>query len=148
MKLGVYNAILHDRPLAEALKIVKALGLDGLEINTGGFLAPVHIPNIDEILESDAARDDFLGLFHAEGLEILGLNCNGNPLHPNPIIGDAHAADVVRSVRLANRLGQHRVVTMSGLPGGEPGSTRPNWIVNAWNSGSLEVMDYQFGIAS
>ena len=23
---------------------------------------------------------------------------------------------------------------MSGLPGGEPGATRPNWIVNAWNS--------------
>jgi sugar phosphate isomerase/epimerase len=148
MKLGVYNAILHDRSLPEALRIVKDLGLDGLEVNTGGFLAPVHIPNIDEILESDTARDDFLALFDAEGLEILGLNCNGNPLHPNPTIGDVHSADVVRSVKLANRLGQHRVVTMSGLPGGEPGTMRPNWIVNAWNSGALEVLDYQWEVAS
>ncbi|MEQ6901837.1 sugar phosphate isomerase/epimerase [Nocardioides sp. YIM 152588] len=147
MKLGVYNAILHDRPLDEALKVVTGLGLDGLEVNTGGFLPPVHVPNIDEILESDSARDDFLGTFDAAGAEVLGLNCNGNPLHPNPTIGAAHAADVVRSVRLAHRLGQHRVVTMSGLPGGEPGTVRPNWIVNAWNSAALDVLDYQWGVA-
>jgi sugar phosphate isomerase/epimerase len=33
---------------------------------------------------------------------------------------------------------------MSGLPGGEPGSTVPNWIVNAWNSGALDVLEYQW----
>jgi len=148
VKLGVYNAILHDRTLPEALAVTKSLGLDGLEINTGGFLPPVHVPNIDEILASDSARDDFLAIFEDAGQEILGLNCNGNPLHPNPAIGTAHAADVVRSVKLANRLGQHRVVTMSGLPGGEPASLRPNWIVNAWNSGALEVLDYQWSVAS
>lgn len=148
MKLGVYDAIFNDRSLPEALRVIKNLGLDGLEVNTGGFRAPVHIPNSDEILESDAARDDFLAIFDAEGLEILGLNCNGNPLHPNPAIGDVQSADVVRSVKLANRLGQHRVITMSGLPGGEPGTKRPNWIVNAWNSGALDVLDYQWEVAA
>lgn len=147
MKLGVYNAILHGRSLPEALEVVKGLGLDGLEVNTGGFLPAVHVPNIDEILVNDQARDDFLGVFEDAGMEILGLNCNGNPLHPNPAIGDSHSADVIRSVKLAHRLGQNRVVTMSGLPGGEAESLRPNWIVNAWNSGSLEVLDYQWSVA-
>ena len=36
---------------------------------------------------------------------------------------------------------------MSGLPGGEPGATRPNWIVNAWNSAALDVLDYQWQVA-
>lgn len=36
---------------------------------------------------------------------------------------------------------------MSGLPGGEPGATRPNWIVNAWNSAALDVLDYQWRVA-
>ena len=31
-------------------------------------------------------------------------------------MGPGHAEDIRRSIRLANRLGQHRVVTMSGLP--------------------------------
>lgn len=148
MKLGVYNAILHDRPLAEALKVIADLGLTGIELNTGGFLPPTHVPNIDQILHSDAARDDFLEIFENTGVQIAGLNCNGNPLHPNPIIGEKHAEDIRRSIKLAQRLGQHRVVTMSGLPGGEPGATRVNWVVNAWNSAALEQLDYQYDIAA
>jgi sugar phosphate isomerase/epimerase len=147
MKLGVYNAILHDRSLPEALRAVADLGLTGIEVNSGGFLPPVHIPTFDDILVSDAARDDYLAIFEGTGVFIAGLNCNGNPLHPNPVIGEKHAEDVRRSIRLAQRLGQHRVVTMSGLPGGEPGATRPNWIVNAWNSAALDVLDYQWSVA-
>jgi sugar phosphate isomerase/epimerase len=146
MKLGVYNAILHDRPLPDALKVIADLGLTGIEINSGGFLPAVHIPTFDDILVSDTARDDYLGIFEGTGVAIAGLNCNGNPLHPTKSIGDKHAEDIRRSIRLANRLGQHRVVTMSGLPGGEPGSTRVNWVVNAWNSAALEVLDYQWAI--
>jgi sugar phosphate isomerase/epimerase len=147
VKLGVYNAVLHDRPLAAALEVVAGLGLTGIEINTGGFLPPVHVPDVDDILTSDTARDDYLGIFEGTGVSIAGLNCNGNPLHPNPVIGERHAEDVRRSIRLAERLGQHRVVTMSGLPGGEPGATRSNWVVNAWNSAALDVLDHQWAVA-
>ncbi|WP_426302345.1 sugar phosphate isomerase/epimerase family protein [Arthrobacter sp. R-11] len=147
MKLGVYNAILHDRPLPDALKVIADLGLEGIELNTGGFLPAVHVPTMDDILVSDAARDDFLGLFEGTGISIAGLNCNGNPLHPKPEIGQKHAEDIRRSILLAERLGQHRVVTMSGLPGGEPGATVTNWVVNAWNSAALDVLDYQWGVA-
>ena len=123
------------------------LGLSGLELNTGGFLPPVHVPNIDQILESDTARDDYLGIFQEARVGIAGLNCNGNPLHPNPLIGEKHSSEVFRSIKLANRLGQNRVVTMSGLPGAEPSATHPNWIVNAWNSASLDVLDFQWAVA-
>jgi len=148
MRLGVYNAILHDRPLADALTVVADLGLTGIELNSGGFLPAVHIPTFDDILTSDTARDDFLDVFEGTGVQIAGLNCNGNPLHPDPAIGGRHAEDVRRSIRLANRLGQHRVVTMSGLPAGEPGGRRPNWIVNAWNSAALDVLDLQWEVAT
>lgn len=143
MKFGVYTAILHDRSLPEALDAIAALGLDAAEINAGGFLPPVHLP-IDDILTSQAACDDYLGIFADKGITLAGLNANGNPLHPNRAIGDRHAEDLKRAIRAAGALGQTRVVTMSGLPGGEPGATVPNWIVNAWNSGSLDVLDYQW----
>lgn len=38
LKLGAYTACLHDRPLAEALDILKANGLTSVEVNTGGFI--------------------------------------------------------------------------------------------------------------
>ena len=71
MKLGVYNAILHDLSLDEALDEVVKLGLDGIEVNSGGFLPPKHLP-IDEILSSDAAAKDYLKRFEDRGLESLG----------------------------------------------------------------------------
>ena len=148
MKLGVYNAILHDRPLEDAIKVIAGLGLNGIEINSGGFLPPVHIPEIDEIITDPAAAKAYLAHFDGTGVEIAGLNCNGNPLHPNPVIGEKHAEDVRRSIRAAAALGQKRVVTMSGLPGGEPGTLHPNWIVNAWNSAALDVLDYQWEVAA
>src|SRR3954453_18101168 len=100
MKLGVYTAILHDRPLAEALDVINDLGLDAAEINAGGFLPPVHIP-IDDILTSRSARDDSLGVFDAKGISLAGLNANGNPLHPDPAIGPQHADDLRRAIRAA-----------------------------------------------
>lgn len=147
MRLGVYSAILHDRSLDDAITTVAELGLEGIELNSGGFLPATHIPTMEDILVSDDARDDFLGKFEGTGVSIAGLNCNGNPLHPNAVIGDKHGDDVKRSIRLANRLGQNRVVTMSGLPGGEPDATTPNWIVNAWNSAHLDVLDFQYSVA-
>jgi sugar phosphate isomerase/epimerase len=147
VKLGVYNAILHDRPLADALTAIAGVGLSGVEINSGGFLPPVHMPEIEEIAASPAAAKRYLAQFEGTGVEIAGLNCNGNPLHPNPAIGETHAADIRRSIRAAENLGQNRVVTMSGLPGGEPGATLPNWAVNAWNSAALDILDYQWEIA-
>jgi sugar phosphate isomerase/epimerase len=143
MKLGVYNAVLHDRSLPEALDVIKSLGLEGIEINAGGFLPPVHIP-IDDVINSRSARDDYLGIFADKGMRLAGLNANGNPLHPDPVIGEQHSEDLRKTIRAAGALGQTRVVTMSGLPGGEAGSTKPNWVVNAWNSGALDVLDYQW----
>ena len=77
-----YNAILHDRSLPTAIEVTAVLGLTGLELNSGGFLPAVHIPTFDEILTSDTARDDFLGLFEGTGVGIAGLNCNGNRCTP------------------------------------------------------------------
>jgi len=143
MKLGVYNAVLHDRSLPEALDVIKSLGLEGVEVNAGGFLPPVHIP-IDDVINSESARDDYLGIFADKGMILAGLNANGNPLHPDPVIGEQHSEDLRKAIKAAGALGQTRVVTMSGLPGGEAGSTKPNWVVNAWNSGALDVLDYQW----
>jgi hypothetical protein len=44
MYIGVYNACLGDKPLGEALDIIKDLGLNSVEVNSGGFLPPIHLP--------------------------------------------------------------------------------------------------------
>jgi sugar phosphate isomerase/epimerase len=143
MRLAAYTAVLHDRDIEPALDTLVGLGLNGAEINSGGFLPARHLP-IADILASDAARDDYLELFETRGLAITALNCNGNPLHPDNEVSDKHSQDMFDSIRLAERLGVTRVITMSGCPASEPGATRPTWVVNPWNSVDTETLSYQW----
>ncbi|THV35263.1 sugar phosphate isomerase/epimerase family protein [Glycomyces buryatensis] len=145
MKLGAYTACLHDRPLEQALDLLAELGLTSAEVNTGGFLPAPHVP-IESILASDSARDDYLGLYDKAGIALTGLNCNGNPLHPDPAVGTVQAEDLRRSIEVASRLGVKRIVTMSGLPAGEASGERVNWVVNPWNTTLLESIEYQWEV--
>src|SRR4051812_8835075 len=86
LKLGAYTACLHDRPLGEALDVLKANGLTSVEVNTGGFIPSPHCP-VDALLASAQARADYLEEFSSRGMELTGLNCNGNPLNPLPGVG-------------------------------------------------------------
>lgn len=144
MKLGIYTAILHDRSLPEALETIRSLGLQGAEINAGGFLPTPHLP-VDDLLSGKLPRDEYLGIFAETGVELTGLNVNGNPLHPDPEVGDADARDLRRAIEVAGKLGVPRVVAMSGLPAADPGGTVPAWNVNPWDSAYLDSLDYQWG---
>lgn len=143
MKLGVYTAVLHDKPVAEALRSIADLGLDSAEINSGGFLPAVHLP-IEDVRSSQDARDEYLELFTSSGVTLTALNCNGNPLHPDPEVGDKHGNDVREAIELAALLGVKRVVTMSGLPGTDAGGSLPAWSVLPWDSAYLDSRDYQW----
>jgi sugar phosphate isomerase/epimerase len=143
VKLGAYTAVLHDKPLTEALRILRDLGLDSAEINSGGFLPAPHLP-IADIRASRDARAEYLGRFAAAGVTLTALNCNGNPLHPDPQVRDKHGGDVREAIELAAMLGVKRVVTMSGLPASDPGGRLPSWTVLPWESASLDARDYQW----
>lgn len=144
MKLGVYTAILHDRDLPAALDVIAGLGLDGAEVNVGGFLPATHLP-IDEVMASDVARDEYLALFADRGIALTALNCNGNPLHPDPSV--THRADLLAAIPIAARLGVDRVITMSGAPANQPNGLRPAWVVNPWNSVDMDSLDHQWSVA-
>ncbi len=141
MKLGAYTACLHDKSLEEALTILRDLGLNSVEINSGGFIGTPHLP-VEELLESAEAREKYLAIFPEYGIELTALNCNGNPLHPDPEVH--HAEDLKRSIKLAGLLGIKTVITMSGLPGTDPDGKRPSWTVIPWDSVYKETLDYQW----
>ena len=147
LKLGAYTACLHDRPLEAALEVLQSNGLTSVEVNTGGFIPSPHC-HVDLLLSSAQARRDYLGLFASRGLELTGLNCNGNPLNPLPGVGPKHADDLRRTIELASLLGVPNVVTMSGTPGSDPGARYPSWVVNPWDGVYMDVLDYQWNVAA
>ena len=147
LKLGAYTACLHDRPLEAALDVLESNGLTSVEVNTGGFIPSPHC-HIDLLLSSAQARRDYLDVFASRGMELTGLNCNGNPLNPLPGVGPKHADDLRRTIELAGLLGVGNVVTMSGTPGSDPGARYPSWVVNPWDGVYLDVLDYHWDVAA
>lgn len=143
MRLGAYTACLHDRSLPEVLAMLRDMGLDGAEVNSGGFLPAPHLP-IADLRASAGAREDYLGLFAEHGITLTALNCNGNPLHPDPEVREKHGRDVFDAVELGALLGVRRVVTMSGLPASDPGGRLPSWTVLPWDSAYLDARDHQW----
>ena len=141
MKLGAYTACLHDRSLTDALAVLRDLGLDGAEINSGGFLPAPHLPAAD--IRAGGA-EDYFGVFAEAGMALLALNCNGNPLHPDREVRDAHGRDVFDAIELAALLGVRRVVTMSGIPASSPAGALPAWTVLPWESSQLDARDHQW----
>jgi sugar phosphate isomerase/epimerase len=143
MRIGVFTALWGNLSLREALERAVAADVSAVEIGTGGYPDNPHCP-VDELLESNNKREEYLEAVTSRGLLISGLSCHNNPIHPDQ--ATARKADEVfrRTVRLAQLLEVPVVNTFSGLPAGAAGDTMPNWITCPWPPHFLEMLDYQW----
>jgi sugar phosphate isomerase/epimerase len=141
MRIGLVTDGLPDLALPDLLRTAAELGIATLEFGCGNWSSAPHL-KLDALLESGAARDDFLAQIVAHGLSISALNCSGNPLHPGAH-GRAHREVTSKTIRLAGLLGIPRVVMMSGCPGG-PGDANANWITTAWPPEAARVLEWQW----
>lgn len=124
------------------VKEASSLGFEALEFGTGNWSGAPHL-DLDLLLSSFGAREEFLGVLKSHGLGISALNCSGNALAPNQG-GVAHQQVVRKTLSLASLLGVGSVVMMSGLPGGGPGETTPNWITTSWPPENMKILSWQW----
>ncbi|MFJ4026651.1 sugar phosphate isomerase/epimerase family protein [Paenarthrobacter sp. NPDC089989] len=146
MRVGLYLAALIDHNLPEALDRLKAWGITDAEVPAGGFNPYTHC-NPGALAGSSALRDDFLQAFADSGTNLAILNANGNPLHPDPAVRIPHDKDLRDAIVLSSQLGLDRLNAMVGSAGSGPTATLPTWSLVPWESGLLEVRDYQWSVA-
>jgi len=143
MKISVFAVLLGHMPLREAAAYLAGLGVQGLEIGTGGYPGKGHC-NPEALLADPAQLLEFRKVFADYGLEIAALSCHGNPVHPDPAVAASYQTDWENTLRLAQALGVTRVVGFSGCPGGGPNETVPNWVTCAWPEDYAKILDYQW----
>lgn len=140
MKLGFVSDSLGGLTLDALLDQAVRLGVSGVEVNTGGWSTAPHF-DLAAMKASAEARRDFLRAFADRGLEVIGLNANGNPLHPTqPEQGEC----LKDTIRVAGAMGIKTVCTMSGLPAGREGDLMPNWVVASWPPETQQILRYQW----
>ncbi|MEH7136531.1 sugar phosphate isomerase/epimerase [Priestia megaterium] len=144
MKLSYVTDSLGHLPFKEMLDVITEMGIDTIEMTTGGWSPAPHL-KLDELLESDYKRTEFLNELEKRNIKLCALNCSGNPLDPGEL-GKEHREVTNKTFELAKLLGVKKVVMMSGLPAGSPEDKIPNWITYtvSWPPVLKDILDYQW----
>ncbi|MBR7880861.1 MULTISPECIES: sugar phosphate isomerase/epimerase family protein [Bacillus] len=144
MKLSYVTDSLGHRPFEEMLDIISGMGIDTIEMTTGGWSSAPHL-NLDELLESSEKRNAFKEALEKRNIALCALNCSGNPLDPGDL-GTSHKEVTEKTLELAALLNVKKVIMMSGLPAASPDDKIPNWITYtvSWPPQLKDILDYQW----
>src|SRR5260370_41066944 len=81
--IGVFDPVYDHLSLDAMLDKVSALGLEAMEIGTGGYPNNPHCP-LDERIAARAKPKAWQKKFEDRGIRVATLSCHGNPIHPDP----------------------------------------------------------------
>ncbi len=143
MKLSVLTVPLQQLPAKEAFAYLHRLGVQQVELGTGGYTNQNHC-DPDALLADESKIDELKALLKENELTISALSCHGNPVHPDKAIADEYHRVFVNTCQLAQKLGVETVVTFSGCPGDSPDSHYPNWVTCAWPDDYQKILEYQW----
>ena len=129
--------------MEETLDYIKKSGLEAVEIGTGNYPGNSHC-NPAELLRDESKIKRLKAAVEKRGLEISGLSCHGNPLHPDKTIAEAHQEVQHQTILLAEKLGVPRIITFSGCPGDCENSKYPNWVTCPWPDDYPKILKWQW----
>jgi len=141
MLISVYNK--SQLTLERVLDEVIALGLDTVEMNSGGYGGNVFC-HPQKLLSSENELKKFQDALESRAISISSLSAHGNPLHPNRKIAQQHHDDWRSTVLLAEKLGINIINVFSGCPGDCETSKYPNWVVSCWPDEFLDLVNWQW----
>jgi sugar phosphate isomerase/epimerase len=141
--IGVFDPVYDRLSLDEMLEKVSALGLEAMEIGTGGYPNNKHCA-LDELIADKSKARAWQKKFEDKGIHVATLSCHGNPVHPNAQHAQKDADTFRKTVLLAEMLGIKVIVGFSGCPGGTPTDTQPNWITYRWPPEYHQMLEWQW----
>lgn len=153
MKIGIFTALFHDRPIEQALDTIAEAGIQAVEFGAGAYPGSRHIDDlggIKTLIDDAGARKRLIKMVTDRGLTIDSISVHGNPLHPERSIASDHHEAFVNGVLLAEKLtadgGMEDAVVngFSGCPGDNARAKNPNWITCPWPDEYRDVLDWQW----
>jgi sugar phosphate isomerase/epimerase len=141
--IGVFDPVYEKLSLDEMLEKVSALGIEAMEIGTGGYPQNPHCP-VDELLADNGKLKAWQKKFADRNIRVATLSCHGNPVHPDAPHAARDAESFRKTVQLAEKLDVKVIVGFSGCPGGTPADTQPNWITYGWPPEYSQMLEWQW----
>lgn len=143
MKLGVFTPVVASKSFEEAVKYLSSLGVNSVELGSGGYSGKAHIDPA-EIVANPKAAEEMKAILKEYDMDISALSAHGNPLHPNEKFANECHEDFKNSILAAEILGLDTVVGFSGCPGDCEDSKYPNWVTCSWPNDFSEILEWQW----
>lgn len=83
--IGVFDPVYDHLSLDAMLDKVTALGLEAMEIGTGGYPNNHHCP-LDDLIADRSKAKAWQKKFEDRGIHVATLSCHGNPIHPDATV--------------------------------------------------------------
>ena len=147
MDIGVLTVVLGGESRTDALEYLSDIGVEAVEIGSGGFVGEDHLDRAAH-LDDDGAQQELLDEVEDNELRISALATHNNPLHPDDKRASEADTELRETIRLAGQLGVDNVTTFSGLPAGSEEDSSPNWITAPWPPEHTEMLEYQWEVAT
>lgn len=143
LPIGVFDNVYEKLSFDQMLDKVSALGLEAMEIGTGGYNSARHCP-LAELVSDQAKAKAWQRKFEDRHIRVAALSCHGNPIHPDAKQAQKDDDAFRKTVLLAEMLDVKVIVVFSGCPGGSPTDTQPNWTAYRWPSEFAQMQDWQW----
>jgi sugar phosphate isomerase/epimerase len=141
--IGVFDPVYNHLSLDEMLEKISSIGIEAVEIGTGGYPGSVHCP-VADLLADPAKAKAWKKKFEDRNIQVATFSCHGNPVHPDPAIARRDDETFRHTVLLAERLEVPVIVGFSGCPGGSPSAKMPNWATYRWPPEYDQVLKWQW----
>jgi sugar phosphate isomerase/epimerase len=141
--IGVFDPVFGKLGIDEMLDKISGMGIEAIEIGTGGYPGTSHCP-IQELLADPAKLRAWKKKFDDRNIMIATLSCHGNPVSPDTKLAARDNQSFRNTVLLAEKLGVKVIVGFSGCPGGSPADTTPNWVTYRWPPEFAQAVDWQW----
>jgi sugar phosphate isomerase/epimerase len=141
--IGVFDPVYEKLSLDEMLDKVSGLGLEAMEIGSGGYPGSNHCP-VAELLADNGKAKAWKKKFEDRNIRVAAFSCHGNPIHPDPKHAATDAEKFRHTVLLAEKMEVPVIVGFSGCPGGSPTDTMPNWVTYRWPPEYKTMLEWQW----
>ncbi len=101
--IGVFDPVFENLPLDAMIEKISAMGIEAVEIGTGGYPGSPHCP-VQELLDDSGKLRAWKKKFEDRNIQVATLSCHGNPLHPDAKLAERDAEVFRRTVLLAEKL--------------------------------------------
>jgi sugar phosphate isomerase/epimerase len=143
MKLGVFTVLFSQSNFEEMLDIVQKAGVQAVEIGTGCYPGNAHC-NLNQLLESEELRNEYLEKVQSRGLQISAFSCHGNPISPEKAFANESHETLMKTIKLASLMNVPVVNCFSGTAGDHEDAKFPNWPVTPWPNEYGDVLKWQW----